>query len=287
MGNSGPIRLAAVQLPGCTMDLVANVSVAVAAVRQAASEGAKVIALPELATMPYFCGDGPVPYRAWAEEADGSLAKTFSALAAETVTALFVPFYERDSQTGFYHNSVLGFGPTGASMRGGPVARKMHLPVGDSPPPGYDERAHFQPGDRLYVVETCGLKIGVLVCYDRRFPEAWRALRGLGADLVVVPVAGSGGDDMDFFIGELRTHARENGLAVLCANKVGDEHVGGTTVDNYGFSTVIGADGTLLGLRRREAGPGLVMSDLDVSRIREIRRELRYYDDRRHDLSPV
>ena len=278
------LRLAAAQLPGCTMDLAANVAVAEAAVRAAEAEGAHIVALPELATLPYFCGDVPEPYRAWAEPADGPLARRFSALAAETGVSIILPFYERDPGTGHHHNAVLGFGPDGAFLRRGTVARKLHLPVGDDPPPGFDEHAHFTPGDALHVVETQGLRIGVLVCYDRRFPEAWRALRRLGADLVVVPVAGSGGDDMDFFVGELRTHARENGLAVLCANKVGDEFIAGGIVDNYGYSAVIDADGAVLALRPSEDGPGLVMADLDAGTIPEIRRKLRYYDDRREDL---
>ena len=99
-----------------------------------------------------------------------------------------------------------------------------------------------------------------------------------------MPVAGSGGDDMEFFIGEMRTHARENGLAVLCANKVGDERVGAALVDNYGFSAIIDADGTVLAVRPRADGPGLVLADLDVGAIPAVRRRLRYYDDRRPDL---
>ncbi len=280
----GTVRLAAAQLPGCTLDLAANADIAEAAVRDAAARGARVVALPEMAVLPYFCGDVPAPYRAWAEPADGPLARRFSALAAETGAALFLPFYERDPASGLHHNAVLGFGPDGAPLRAGPVARKLHLPAGDDPPPGFDERAHFAPGDALHVVEACGLRVGVLVCYDRRFPEAWRALRRMGADLVVVPVAGSGGDDMAFFVGEMRTHARENGLAVLCANKVGDEHVGGGIVDNYGHSAVIGADGAVLALRPREDGPGLALADLDAAAIPATRRRLRYYDDRRQDL---
>ena len=100
----------------------------------------------------------------------------------------------------------------------------------------------------------------------------------------MVPVAGSGGDDMDFFVGEMRTHARENGLAVLCANKVGDEHIGGGVVDNYGYSAVIDADGTVLALRPHHEGPGLALADLDPAAIPATRRRLRYYDDRREDL---
>ncbi len=278
------MRLAAAQLPGCTMDLAANRQRAVEAVRAAAAEGARIIALPEMATFPYFCGDEPEPYRAWAETADGALATLFAALARETATIILLPFYEYDPATGLYHNAVLGFGPDGAPLRPGTLARKLHLPVGDDPPPGFDEPAHFAPGDALHVIEAGGLRLGVLVCYDRRFPEAWRALRAMGADLVVVPVAGTGGDDMDFFIGELRTHARENGLAVLCANKVGDERVGGGIVDNFGWSVIIDADGSVLAVRPGSDGPGLVLADLDVGAIPVIRRKLPYFDHRRADL---
>ena len=278
------VVLAAAQLPGCVLDLAANVETAEAAVRAAAARGAHIVALPEMATLPYFCGDGPEAYRAWAEPFHGPLARRFAALAAETGTAVFLPFYEHDPETGRYHNAVLGFGPDGAPLRDGPVARKLHLPVGDDPPPGFNERAHFAPGEALHVVDVRGVRVGVLVCYDRRFPEAWRALRRGGADLVVVPVAGSGGDDMEFFVGEMRTHARENGLAVLCANKVGDEPIGGGVVDNYGYSAIIDADGTVLALRPRQEGAGLVLAELDVAAIPAIRRRLRYYDDRREDL---
>jgi N-carbamoylputrescine amidase len=280
------VRLAAAQLPGCTSDLAANQAIAVAAVREAAALGAALVALPELATLPYFCGGDAADFRSWAEPADGALASRFSALAAELRIAVLLPFYEHDPRTGRYHNAVLGFGPDGAPLPadGGSLARKLHLPTADDPPPGYDEKAHFTPGDALHVVDVAGLRLGVLVCYDRRFPEAWRLLRERGADLVVVPVAGSGGDDMDFFLGELRTHARENGLAVLCANKAGDEHLAGSVVDNYGYSAIIDADGTVLALRPGTVGPGLLTAELDIGAIPAIRARLRYFYDRRLDI---
>jgi N-carbamoylputrescine amidase len=179
---------------------------------------------------------------------------------------------------------VLGFDADGKPLRAGPVARKLHLPVGDDPPPGYDEAAHFTPGDALHVVRVGLWRVGVLVCYDRRFPECWRALRVAGADLVIVPVAGSGGDDMDFFIGELRTHARENGLAVVCANKVGDEFLDDVRIDNYGESCVIAADGAVLAHRPGNEGPGIVSATLKHADIASTRDKLSYFLHRRVDL---
>ncbi|KAE8756125.1 MULTISPECIES: carbon-nitrogen hydrolase family protein [Paraburkholderia] len=278
------LRVAALQLPPCTTDLANNEAAAFAAVRAAAAEGAQLIVLPELSMVPYFASAPGGQYRDWAEPADGPLAARCSTLAKECGVTLFVPFYEVDPATGRYHNAVLGFDANGKPLRAGPVARKLHLPVGDDPPPGYDEAAHFTPGDALHVVQVGSWRIGVLVCYDRRFPECWRALRATGADLVLVPVAGSGGDDMDFFVGELRTHARENGLAVVCANKIGDEFLDGARIDNYGESCVIAADGAMLAHRRGNEGPGIVSATLALADIAATREKLTYFDHRRVDL---
>lgn len=278
------LKMTALQLPPCTSDLATNEAVAFDAVRAAVAAGAQLVALPELSMVPYFAS-GPVGrYCAWAESADGPLAARCAALARQCGVALFVPFYEFDPATGHYHNAVLGFDANGTPLRAGPVARKLHLPVGDDPPPGFNEAAHFTPGDVLHVVQVGVWRVGVLVCYDRRFPECWRALRAAGADLVIVPVAGSGGDDMDFFIGELRTHARENGLAVVCANKSGDEFLDDIRIDNYGESCVIAADGAVLARRSGADGAGLVTATLEHEDIAATRVKLAYFKHRRVDL---
>jgi predicted amidohydrolase len=282
--NLSTLRVAALQLAPCTTDLAGNEAAAFAAVRAAAAEGAQLIVLPELSMVPYFASAPGGQYRDWAQPADGPLAARCAALAREHGVALFVPFYEIDQASGRFHNAVLGFDTQGKPLRAGPVARKLHLPVGDDPPPGYDEAAHFTPGDALHVVQVGAWRIGVLVCYDRRFPECWRALRAAGADLVIVPVAGSGGDDMDFFVGELRTHARENGLAVVCANKTGDEYLDGVRIDNYGESCVIAADGAVLIRRPGTEGPGIVSATLVHEEIAATRKRLSYFDHRRVDL---
>jgi N-carbamoylputrescine amidase len=132
-----------------------------------------------------------------------------------------------------------------------------------------------------------GCRLGVLVCYDRRFPEPWRELRALGADLVAVPVAGSGGDSVEFFHAELRTHARENGVFAIAANKVGTEWVGGHPIDNFGESCVVGPDGELIACRPRDAGPGLVLAELDLGSLAATRKALPYFEHRRADLFPT
>ncbi|WP_193044375.1 carbon-nitrogen hydrolase family protein [Mycolicibacterium baixiangningiae] len=286
------VVVAAAQLPACEDDREKNFAVAEAAVRDAAAAGADLVVLPELATTPYFAGEPAGAYQDWAEPVPGQHSDRMAELSAELGVAVVLPLFEKDTAEGTFHNSavVIDRGRIAPSVdRTGtahPVARKMHLPVADSPAPGFDEAAHFTAGGWLGVHSVDGCRIGVLVCYDRRFPEPWRELRALGADLVVVPVAGSGGDTADFFHAELRTHARENGVFAVAANKVGVEWVGGHPIDNFGESCVVGPDGELVARRPREAGPGLLLAEVDLGSLPDTRKALRYFEHRRTDLFP-
>lgn len=285
------MRFAAAQLPGCTGVAETDIAVAEDAVRAAAAAGADLVALPELGTVPYFGGAPGGAYRDRAEPVPGPLTRRFGALADACGIAVVLGLHEHDAVSGTWYNSAVVLDRRGrivpaVDRRGTarPAARKLHLPVGDCPAPGFDETDHFTAGAALGVHEIDGIRIGVLVCYDRRFPECWRELRALRADVAVVPIAGSGGDDPEFVLGELRTHARENGLAAVAASKVGAERVAGHQVDNEGGSVVIAADGAVRAHRPRAAGPGLATADLDPHEVRATRLRLRYYDHRRTDL---
>ncbi|WP_413721855.1 carbon-nitrogen hydrolase family protein [Sodalis sp. RH23] len=278
------LPVAALQMPPGCEDLALNRRQLEAAITRAAQAGARLVALPELALTPYFCAAPAEKYRHWAESVRGESAGWCAALAQRLGCAILLPLYEHDSQTGCYHNAVIGFDRLGKRLGDGALARKLHLPASDYPPPGYDEAAHFTPGDGLQRFAIEGWRCAILICYDRRFPECWRALRQAGVEVVIVPVAGSGGDDAAFFLGELRTHAKENGLIVVCANKVGEEWLDEIATDNYGESCVINADGTLLAHRPRHLGAGEVNATLDYRQFSQIRQQMRYFNDRRDDL---
>lgn len=289
------MRCAAAQLPGCGGDSERDIAAAEAAVVSAAAAGAQLVVLPELATLPYFGAAPAGIYQDCAEPVPGPLTRRFGELAASQHIAIVLPLFERDDSAGTWHNSAVVLDTSGqivSAVDGHGVARdtarKLHLPVGDTPPPGFDEPAHFTAGAALGVhclrTGAGELRVGVLVCYDRRFPECWRELRALSADVAAVPIAGSGGDDAAFVLGELRTHARENGVAAVAASKVGAEHVCGEVVDNIGESVIVAADGEVLAHRSEADGPGLVVADLDREHIRATRKRLRYYEHRRTDL---
>lgn len=284
--------VAAIQLPACGDDHAANMAAIEAGLTAAASRGAELAVLPELSTLPYFCGEPAGAYRDRAEPVPGPSTGKIGALAAGLGLTVVLPLFERDDPAGTFHNAatVLHNGRIAPGVdragRSHPVARKLHLPIGDEPRPGFDESAHFTAGEWLGVHTVGPLRLGTLICYDRRFPECWRELRSLGAHLVAVPVAGNGGDSTEFFLGELRTHARENGLFAVAANKVGTEWVGGHPIDNFGESCLIGPDGELLARLPREDGPGVAIAEVDLELLAATRRGLRYFEHRRTDLFP-
>jgi len=291
MSDRKSIRLAAVQLPACTGQPEIDTASAERGVRAAAQSGGELVLLPELATLPYFCAERAGIYRDRAETIAGPLVQRFAALARELDVVIALPFFEHDLTADSWHNSVVLLARDGAVVpatdRRGvdrDLSRKLHLPVGDEPAPGFDETAHFSPGEGLGVHQIGALRIGVLVCYDRRFPECWRELRALGAQVVLVPMAGDGGDGGDFVVAEMRTHARENGLIAVAASKVGPELVGGHAVSNIGESFIIGADGTVLDGRHDQDGPGPVVVTVDLLEQMAVRDRLRYFDHRRLDL---
>lgn len=282
-------RVTAAQLPACTGDPALDIAAAELAVAAAADDGATLVLLPELAVTPYFCDLAAGAYRERAQPVPGPLTEQFAKLAKRLGIAIVLPLFEHDVVAGTWHNSAVVIGSDGLIVpatdrhgRSRPAARKLHLPTADIP--GSGETAHFKPGDGLGVHDVDGVRLGVLVCYDRRFPECWRELRAMGAQLVLVPIAGSAGEDPDYIIGELRAHAGENGLFAVAASKVGTEWVNGVSIDNDGESVVIAADGRVLQHRSGLAGPGLVTADLDLQSLGDTRRRLRFFDDRRTDL---
>lgn len=286
------VKVAAAQLPACGDDPAANLAAIESALAAAAAAGARLVVLPELSMTPYFAAEPAGAYRDWAQPVPGPITERVGALAGTLGIDVVLPLFEHDTTAGTFHNSAVVLGgerivpSTDRSGRIHQVARKLHLPVGDEPAPGFDEPAHFTAGDWLGVHELAGLRLGTLICYDRRFPECWRELRSLDADLIAVPVAGSGGDSIEFFLGELRTHAKENGVFAVAANKVGTEWVGGHPVDNFGESCVVGPDGELLAHRPRADGPGLALAEVDLDVLAATRRALRYFEHRRTDLFP-
>ena len=153
----------------CTWDLEKNVENAVALVREAAGQGARIVLLQELFETPYFCIEQHPKHFELATELDENPAiKRMSALAKELEVVLPVSWFERAGRAFF--NSLAMIDADGSVMG---VYRKSHIPNAI----GYQEKHYFTPGETGFKVwDTAYAKVGVGICWDQWFPEAARCI---------------------------------------------------------------------------------------------------------------
>ncbi len=157
------------------------------AAHDAKAEGAQVMCFQELFYGPYFCQVQDPQYYDYTEQIpDGPTTQRFAALAKELGMVLVLPMYEV-TNPGTYYNTAAVIDADGTYLG---KFRKQHIPQVQ----GFWEKYYFRPGNGGYpVFETAVGKVGVYICYDRHFPEGWRALGLNGAELVFNPSATSRG----------------------------------------------------------------------------------------------
>ena len=274
------VKIAGVQFSG-HVDKDVKVQTANPLLRQAAGPGAKIVCLPELCNTMYFCVERRREYFDWAEPIPGPTIERMAAVAHELGIVLICPIFERTAGETFY-NAAAVLGPDGRLLG---KYRKSSIPFMDrarSAEPRGDEKFFFTPGDLGFpTFDTPFGRIGILICYDRHFPEAARVLGLGGAEIVFVPTNTT---RMTRYLWdlELRAHAIANVYYVCGVNKVGVD-VGGSTRDHHGDSLICNPRGEILA----QASPteaGIVTAEVDLSVIPELRALWGYYRDRRPDL---
>jgi beta-ureidopropionase len=244
--------------------------------RSAAADGARAVCFQELFYGPYFGITEDPKYYAYAEPADGPIVARFAALAKELGVVLVLPIYE-EAQTGVYYNTAVVVDADGTVLG---KYRKHHIPN----LPQFWEKFYFRPGNLGYpVFETAIGKVGVYICYDRHFPEGWRELGLNGAEIVFNPNATKPGLSNRLWEIEQAAAAAANGYFVAAPNRVGreDNEYGDAAVTFYGSSQVLDPRGNLVGPLGSATAEEVVIRDLDLDLIRQVRNDWQFYRDRR------
>jgi beta-ureidopropionase len=242
--------------------------------RLAAAEGARVICFQELFYGPYFCQVQESKFYEYAEAVPGPVTERFAALALELGMVMVLPVYEIE-QPGFLYNTAAVIDADGTYLG---KYRKHHLPH----LPGFWEKFYFRPGNAGYpVFDTAVGKVGVYICYDRHFPEGWRALGLNGAQIVFNPSATSAGLSDHLWKLEQPAAAVANQYYIGAINRVGIEEYGDD--DFYGTSYFVGPEGRLVGEAGDRYNGELIVRDLDLDLIDTVRNKWAFYRDRRPD----
>jgi deaminated glutathione amidase len=262
-------RVAAVQTVSGD-DVDANLRAVEPLVAEAAGQGAELVVLPENFAIFGARATDKVAVR----EADGSgVQQTFLARIAREkriwLVGGTVPIAIADPTR--IRSASLVFAPDGRR-----VARydKMHMFAFSQGEERYDEEKTIEPGTEAVAFDApCG-RVGLSVCYDLRFPELYRRLGKLA--LIVVPSAFTAVTGSAHWHVLLRARAIENQCYVLAAAQ-GGLHPGGRRT--YGHSMLIDPWGVVLA--ERDEGPGIVIGDIDATRLAQVRRDLPALEHRR------
>ncbi len=258
-----------------TGDKESMIKNAVSALREAASQGAQVACLQELFYGPYFCQVQDPQWYSWTEQVPGGpTTKLMQDLARELNMVLVVPVYEVE-QEGVYYNTAAVIDADGSYLG---KHRKNHIPQVN----GFWEKYYFRPGNLGYpVFDTAAGKIGVYICYERHFPEGWRALGLGGAKIVFNPSATSRGLSEYLWKLEQTSAAVANEYFVGTINRVGVEPLGDD--DFYGQSYFADPRGQIMGDTASDNADEVIVRDLDFDLLEEVRHQWQFYRDRRPD----
>ena len=242
--------------------------------RQAADQGAQVICFQELFYGPYFCQVQDAAYYDYAESIPGPTTERFQALAAELGMVMVLPMYEIE-RPGFLYNTAAVVDADGSYLG---KYRKTHIPQVK----GFWEKFYFRPGNSGFpVFDTAVGKVGVYICYDRHFPEGWRALGLNGAEIVFNPSATSRGLSNYLWKLEQPAAAVANEYYVGAINRVGIEDLGDD--DFYGTSYFVNPEGEFVDGTASSHDAELIVRDLDMSLLETVRDRWAFYRDRRPD----
>ncbi|MFC1903678.1 carbon-nitrogen hydrolase family protein [Chloroflexota bacterium] len=251
----------------------------------------------ELCTTPYFPMVMDDRYFAWAEPIPGPTTELFAEKARKYETCIILPIFEKGKLEGVYYNSAVVIGPdgniiSGTMPDGSRVNRyaKTHIPAIMSSQGWVDETFYFSAGPGFPVFDTPKAKIGILICHDRRYPEAWRETVLQGAEMIFVPVDSmivmperGGSSTEDMFVTELRTRALENCVWVCAANQGGEEQVQDRKLTFYGNSCIIHPTGKVVA-QAPSSKPSVISATIDLEDVNGARRFMYIFKRRRPDL---
>jgi len=245
-------------------------------IEDAGRKGVQVLCLQELFYGPYFCAEQKTRWYDLTEQIpDGPTTRMFQDIAKRLGTVIVLPIYEEEI-SGVYYNTAAIIDADGKYLG---KYRKNHIPHVN---PGFWEKFYFRPGNLGYpCFDTAFARIGVYICYDRHFPEGARALGLNGAEIVFNPSATVAGLSEYLWRLEQPAHAVANGYFIGAINRIGHEQpwdIG----EFYGQSYFCDPRGQFVAQAPRDKD-ALVVADLDLDKIREVRNTWQFFRDRRPD----
>jgi len=278
------INLGAAQTgPVLADDWRENVPGAVAMVEEAARRKVDIVSFSELFLTPFFPSRLTKDFDRFFITLDEPELQPIFKAAADGRVALVFPFGEKNGR--HYHNSCLVTDKNGRRLG---IYRKTHIPAilpSDLPGgTGSYEKFYFSPGTEFPVFDLCGTKVGIQICYDRKYPEGSRLLALKGAEILVMPICAAtyGETKLRGNTWELPLQARayENGVYVVAVNRAGVEH----GRNHIGRSMIVDPIGADIVAEASNDKAELLVATVDLDHVATAQTSLPWWRDRRPEL---
>ena len=220
-----------------------NLKASVCYIEQAASAGADVILFPELQLTPFFPASSGANVSNYLMTSDGNEVTAIRKACANNRLSASINLYLKEHNK-CYDASIM-IGKTGDLIG---ISKMVHI----ASFPHFYEAEYYTPSDtgfRVYDVRTndSTVKVGVVICFDRHFPESIRSCAVQGAELILIPTANLTTEPAEMFLWELRVQAMQNSVAVCMCNRVGEENgltfCGNSVMIDSGGEVLYYADG--------------------------------------------
>ena len=245
-------------------------------IEEAGQKGVQILCLQEIFHGPYFCAEQDIKWYQTAEKVPGPITEQMAEYAEKYRMVMLLPIYEMEFE-GVYYNCTAVIDADGKYLG---KMRKIQIP---HTWPGFWEKFYFKPGNLGFpVFQTAYAKIGIFICYDRHFPESARVLALKGAEILFNPSATTAGKSQYLWELEQPASAVANGVYIGVNNRVGLEKPW-EFGRFYGSSYFVDPRGKII-VKGSDDQDELVIADLDLEVIREVRDGWQFFRDRRPEM---
>jgi len=251
----------------------ANLKEALKAIAEAAHSGADIVLFPEIFLSPFFPKHQGFDASEYLIEIGGREVSAMQKACAENKVIAAPNFYLREGASRFDATVLID---RDGSLIG--TAKMVHI----TQAPSFFEQDYYDPSNAGFCVfDTDAGRVGIVICFDRHYPESFRSCVLKGADIILVPTANMESEPVELFQWEMCVSAFQNSVYIAMCNRAGTED----TVSYCGRSMLVGPDGQLI--CSSGSAPALDVAEYDLEHVRLLRTQnsyLRLYDSRRFDL---
>lgn len=265
------MKVAVVQFQAST-DKETNLKKIINYIKEAAKNKAVLIAFPEFMMFYTNSSQTPKQLAEMAETMDGNFVSSIANTAKENHIQVVGSFYEKSKKKNRVYDTSFVIDKYGKVIS---TYRKIHL----YDALGFRESDKMVSGSKITKpVKTSIGKIGMMICYDLRFPEMARSLAASGSEVLIAPSAWVKGNmKEEHWITINKTRAIENGCFVIAPDHVGNIYCGRSmVVDPFGK--------VLLDMEKRQ---GIAYVNIELKKVKQVRKVLPLLKNRRNDVYPT